>query len=306
MNKQKYDIFISYRRIGGYETAKHLYDLLTHDGYAVSFDIDTLRNGDFDLELLNRIDDCTDFILVLNQGAFDRTFETEKKDDWVRNELAYALEKNKNIIPVMLEGFTYFPKNLPEDIAAVAFKNGPKYDRYYFDSFYQKLKTDFLKSAPQVDKSRKWSVKTFVWIFGSIVVICFAAGLWFLLQNNKTEKITAKVETQTTETITQENINTDTEKSVTKQVVTEIKTELQNVKPAEQMVNSIPAKTENNEYKDDTIKFLADKQIVTVSGEDYKVPAGSYFVGKTSRGIIEMGKLYDRDGKVIKVFFIKK
>lgn len=36
-----YDIFISYRRRGGFETAKHLYDLLTKDGYRVSFDIDT-------------------------------------------------------------------------------------------------------------------------------------------------------------------------------------------------------------------------------------------------------------------------
>lgn len=36
-----YDIFISYRRCGGFETAKHLYDLLTKDGYRVSFDIDT-------------------------------------------------------------------------------------------------------------------------------------------------------------------------------------------------------------------------------------------------------------------------
>ena len=50
-----YDIFISYRREGGYETAKHLYDLLNRDGYKVSFDIDTLRNGDFDIELYKRI-----------------------------------------------------------------------------------------------------------------------------------------------------------------------------------------------------------------------------------------------------------
>lgn len=35
----KYDIFISYRRKGGYETAKHLYDLFSKDGYRVSFDL---------------------------------------------------------------------------------------------------------------------------------------------------------------------------------------------------------------------------------------------------------------------------
>ena len=66
-----YDIFISYRRRGGFETAKHLYDLLTKDGYRVSFDIDTLRNGDFDTELLRRIDECRDFILILSEGALD-------------------------------------------------------------------------------------------------------------------------------------------------------------------------------------------------------------------------------------------
>ena len=46
-----YDIFISYRREGGYDTAKHLNDLLVRDGYIVSFDIDTLRSGDFDTQL---------------------------------------------------------------------------------------------------------------------------------------------------------------------------------------------------------------------------------------------------------------
>ena len=63
----KYEIFISYRREGGFDTAKHLFDLLRMDGYRVSFDIDTLRNGDFDVALLKRIEECTDFILIHNQ-----------------------------------------------------------------------------------------------------------------------------------------------------------------------------------------------------------------------------------------------
>ena len=69
----QYDIFLSYRRDGGYETAKHLYDLLVRDGYSVSFDIDTLKNGDFDKQLLDRIDACTDFILIVDKNCFDRT-----------------------------------------------------------------------------------------------------------------------------------------------------------------------------------------------------------------------------------------
>jgi len=48
----KYDVFISYRRKGGFETAKHRFALLTKDGYTVCFDLDTLREGDFDKALL--------------------------------------------------------------------------------------------------------------------------------------------------------------------------------------------------------------------------------------------------------------
>ncbi|NVN96602.1 MAG: SUMF1/EgtB/PvdO family nonheme iron enzyme [Bacteroidetes bacterium] len=144
----KYDIFISYRREGGYETAKHIFDLLDRDNYKVSFDIDTLRNGDFDIELFKRIDECVDFIIILNKGVFDRCFKLEKKNDWLRNELAYALKMGKNIIPIMLNGFNEFPENLPDDIAKVVRKNGPKYNQEYFDAFYEKLKSDFLESKP--------------------------------------------------------------------------------------------------------------------------------------------------------------
>ena len=147
---QKYDIFISYRRKGGYDTAKHLYDLLTRDGYSVSFDIDTLRNGNFDESLLQRIEESTDFILIVDAHAFDRSIDpaSDRNKDWLRCELAHALLKEKNVIPISLAGVDGFPENLPEDIAEVSRKNGPKHTIYYFDSFYRKLKEDFLESAP--------------------------------------------------------------------------------------------------------------------------------------------------------------
>ena len=89
----RYDIFISYRREGGYDTAKHLNDLLVRDKYKVSFDIDTLRSGDFDVQLLSRIEECTDFILIVDKHAFDWTLDenTVPEQDWLRQELAHAL-----------------------------------------------------------------------------------------------------------------------------------------------------------------------------------------------------------------------
>lgn len=145
----KYDIFISYRREGGYDTAKHLYDLLTRDGYKVSFDIDTLRNGDFDKSLLNRIDECKDFILIVDAHAFDRTLDPSfnPQNDWLRQELAHALKKGKNIIPIFLNNVRGFPQNLPIDIADVSKKNGPEYNQYYFNDFYKVLKIRFLTST---------------------------------------------------------------------------------------------------------------------------------------------------------------
>lgn len=151
----KYDIFISYRREGGYDTAKHLNDLLVRDGYKVSFDIDTLRNGDFDTQLLERIEQCKDFILIVDAHAFDRTLDKnfDPNKDWLRCELAHALKHNKNIIPVFLSGVNGFPQGLPEDVAGVVKKNGPEYNKYYFNDFYKTLKKRFLDSRKSKRKN---------------------------------------------------------------------------------------------------------------------------------------------------------
>ena len=42
MGEKIYDVFISYRWDGGYDTAKHLRDLLVQDGYSVCFDTETV------------------------------------------------------------------------------------------------------------------------------------------------------------------------------------------------------------------------------------------------------------------------
>ena len=43
--KEMYDIFISYRREGGWATAKHLRDILVGKYYWVFFDMNSLKNG---------------------------------------------------------------------------------------------------------------------------------------------------------------------------------------------------------------------------------------------------------------------
>lgn len=182
----KYDIFISYRREGGYDTAKHLYDLLTRDGYNVSFDIDTLRYGDFDKSLLSRIDSCSDFILIIDAHAFDRTLDPNfsPNNDWLRQELAYALKKGKNIIPIFLNGVKGFPNDLPPDIAKVSKKNGPEYNRYYFNDFYDRLKSDFITSKSH---KRIWRFIILITLFSLIAVSIFTLAKNGNITTNETE-----------------------------------------------------------------------------------------------------------------------
>lgn len=97
MSKTIYDIFISYRRDGGGATAGRINDMLTADGYSVSYDVDTLREGRFDKQLLERIEQCQDFILVVDKNCFVRTIDpaTDMQDDWLWQELSYALQLKK-------------------------------------------------------------------------------------------------------------------------------------------------------------------------------------------------------------------
>lgn len=170
----KSDIFISYRRLGGFETAKHLYDLLKRDGYRVSFDIDTIRNGNFDQSLLECIDDSKDFILIVDQHVFDKTLDPQinPKEDYLRQELAYALKKEKNIIPVILNKDYKFPSNLPPDVSSVITKNGPQYSNYYFDDFYERLIERFLLSKKHSSISRK--IQYFFSILVVIFILCYS------------------------------------------------------------------------------------------------------------------------------------
>ena len=127
-----YDIFISYRRDGGEYTAKILRDHLQEDGYRAFFDVESLRSGYFNTKLYSVIDECTDFLLVLSPGALDRCVN---EDDWVRREAEYALEKGKNVIPVMLRGFS-FPDTLPPSLEPLRYRNGLEANSQFLMHFF--------------------------------------------------------------------------------------------------------------------------------------------------------------------------
>ena len=145
---EQYDVFLSYRRKGGWTLAELLYTLMKNEGYRVSFDIDNIRGGLFNEQIYERIDKCKDFIVILDKHAFDRCIDPEfdKDNDWMRLELAYAIKKMKNIIPVLKPDFNGFPKKLPDDIKNISLYNAIICDYESFKPKYIKIK-GFLKSA---------------------------------------------------------------------------------------------------------------------------------------------------------------
>lgn len=112
--KQKYDIFISYRRIGGAQYARILQLMLQQRGYKVFLDYDELTDGKFGDHIQNAIKDAPIFILVLSKEALVRC---KNEGDWVRREIQLAISEGKHIIPVNPDNsFDGIPVNIPDDI----------------------------------------------------------------------------------------------------------------------------------------------------------------------------------------------
>ena len=142
-------VFLSYRREGGEVMATTLYRELTHRGFSVFYDIESLKSGPFDSRLLEQIEQCDDFILILPNGGLDRCVN---QDDWVRQEIVHAIKTNKNIVPIMLRGFE-FPADLPEDISKIAMYNAVSFDSMnYFDAKMDHL-ISYLSKPRSVAKS---------------------------------------------------------------------------------------------------------------------------------------------------------
>ena len=116
-------VFISYRRAGGGEVAGAVYEALSRD-YNVFLDTESLRSGPYEPEIMERLEECTDFLLITNATLFDRCNEP---GDWIYREVLTALETHKNVIPIFV-GIGRFPDNVPAALAEVCKQNGIFWD----------------------------------------------------------------------------------------------------------------------------------------------------------------------------------
>lgn len=139
---QVFENFISYRRKDTSVEVKMIYDALIKRGYTTFCDVYSLQSGNFDENLKGTIDKCTNFILVISQNSIDNCSEN---DDWLYKEIYEAFITQKNVVCVFI-GDVSFPNSLPNGIENLKYQNGLKFDLAYFDSFIDKLITQFLVS----------------------------------------------------------------------------------------------------------------------------------------------------------------
>ncbi|XP_062602536.1 NAD(+) hydrolase sarm1-like [Saccostrea cucullata] len=133
------DVFISYRRVNGSQLASLLKVHLQLRGFSVFLDIEKLKAGKFDENLLNSVRLAKNFILVLTPNALDRCMGDDEQNDWVHKEIVAAMENGCNIIP-LLDSFHWPPsEKLPQDMRQITFFNGIRWIHDYQDACVDKL-----------------------------------------------------------------------------------------------------------------------------------------------------------------------
>ena len=200
MNKN-FDIFISYRRKETADKAEHLFDLLEMAGYKgqVSFDRENL-DGRFDLEILQRLDNCKDFIVVLAPDWYEKLarcsvsefpgIETEMNAsgaslDFVRLEIARAIAKGKHIIPVVpvnTPEYNFDRLVLPDDITLLLKEHAEHYQDskdFLFKDILPKI-TKRLKSKPNKNGWLKWAI-----VMALLLVIIAGIIAWTKWSNER-------------------------------------------------------------------------------------------------------------------------
>src|SRR5690606_27001941 len=144
MSEAENSVFISYRREVSSYIARAIFLDLRANGYDVFMDVESIDSGAFDTAILNQIEARGHFVVVLTPGSVERCVEA---DDWLRREIEYAMDKQRNIVPVLANGFTFSgtERYLTGNLSELYRYNALPLYHGYFDEAMVRLLTRFLK-----------------------------------------------------------------------------------------------------------------------------------------------------------------
>jgi TIR domain len=135
-------VFISYRRKHSETLALLIRKDLIEHGFDTFMDVENLDSGEFAQKILSQIEAREHFIVLLERGSLDRI---GKHSDWLRREIAHALARNRNVVPVTADGFEFRRDlKLPPDVARLPSLNAVPIQPGYFDAAMERLRTRFL------------------------------------------------------------------------------------------------------------------------------------------------------------------
>lgn len=149
---EKETVFISYRRTK-YALAQAVKLSLEQANYDVFLDVSNITQGDFLSTLEDRVKQAKHFIPILTLDSVERCIN---KDDVVRKEIEWALESQRNIVPLMFEGFKFSEakRYLVDRLKLLSWYAGVNVPEDYFEEAMVRLYTRFLANADQVRHPR--------------------------------------------------------------------------------------------------------------------------------------------------------
>ncbi len=137
-------IFLSYRRTD-IPWALAIFQNLVEHGYDVFFDFKGIACGDFERIILANIKARAHFLVLLTPSALDRCGEA---NDCFRREIETALETERNIIPIALQGFNFraaaVATQLTGTLAGLGRYNALPVPAEYFDEAMERLREKYL------------------------------------------------------------------------------------------------------------------------------------------------------------------
>ena len=103
-------VFISYRRQDG-AWALNVYQWLTQHGFDVFIDYSGIGSGSFEAIIVANILARAHFLVVLSPKAL---YRCRYPKDWLRREVEQAIEAERNIIPLLIDGFHFDQSDIQE------------------------------------------------------------------------------------------------------------------------------------------------------------------------------------------------
>ncbi|CAI4031355.1 TIR domain-containing protein [Nitrospira tepida] len=140
-------VFISYRRRQSWQTARLIYSHLRAHDYDVFMDVESIDSGQFDTIIRNQIAARAHFLVVLGPGSMEGF---DNPQDWLRQEIEHAISLERNIIPILEEGFKFEKITPPPGrLQELPRYNALTVPHEYFDAAMQKLRERYLRKPVQ-------------------------------------------------------------------------------------------------------------------------------------------------------------